>query len=154
MITEALLADLRRDEGLRLRAYPDPLTGGSPWTIGYGHTGLDVHPGLVWTVDQAEAALRADVAKAERLLDAYAPWWRGLAPARQDVLLNMTFNLGWGDGQHGLSSFKRTLSKIRRGDYAGAAANMLASLWARQVGARADRLAEMMRTGARPLVTS
>lgn len=28
MTTDSLLADLRRDEGLRLEAYPDPLTGG------------------------------------------------------------------------------------------------------------------------------
>ncbi len=27
-------------EGARLRAYPDPGTGGSPWTIGFGHTAL------------------------------------------------------------------------------------------------------------------
>lgn len=150
MITEQLLADLRRDEGLRLKAYPDPLTGGSPWTIGYGHTGLDVYPGLIWTKVQAEAALVMDVTKAMRLLDAYAPWWRNLSQVRQDVLVNMTFNLGWGDGTRGLSSFKNTLSKIRRGDFAGAAGGMRASLWAHQVGARAERLAEMMSTGARP----
>ena len=25
-------------EQLRLKAYPDPGTGGKPWTIGWGHT--------------------------------------------------------------------------------------------------------------------
>ena len=34
-------------EGCRLRAYPDPASGGAPWTIGYGHTGPQVKPGLV-----------------------------------------------------------------------------------------------------------
>jgi lysozyme len=32
-------------EGLRLNAYPDPATGGDPWTIGYGSTGPNVKPG-------------------------------------------------------------------------------------------------------------
>ncbi|WP_369127544.1 lysozyme, partial [Xenorhabdus bovienii] len=41
-------------EGLKLKAYPDPATGGIPWTIGYGHT-KDVKPGQVITEQQAEA---------------------------------------------------------------------------------------------------
>jgi GH24 family phage-related lysozyme (muramidase) len=36
-IDPILISDLKRDEGLRLTAYGDPLTGGEPWTIGYGH---------------------------------------------------------------------------------------------------------------------
>lgn len=51
-------------ESLRLKAYPDPGTGGAPWTIGWGHTGSDVHPGLVWTREQADAAFLKDVATA------------------------------------------------------------------------------------------
>lgn len=53
-------AVLKAFEGLRLNAYPDPGTGGDPWTIGYGHTGKDVKPGLAWSVEQAESALRRD----------------------------------------------------------------------------------------------
>ena len=49
MTTPNLLADLRRDEGLRLAAYPDPLTHAEPWTIGYGHTGPDVGSDTTWT---------------------------------------------------------------------------------------------------------
>ncbi len=37
---------IERNEGLRLDAYPDPATGGDPWTIGYGDTGPDVVPGI------------------------------------------------------------------------------------------------------------
>ena len=40
-------------EGCKLTAYPDPATGGDPWTIGYGHTGNDVYPGLTITQEQA-----------------------------------------------------------------------------------------------------
>lgn len=46
------------DEGLRLHAYQD---SGGVWTIGWGHTGPDVHEGLVWTRAQALAALREDL---------------------------------------------------------------------------------------------
>lgn len=42
-ITPQQAVDLvSRFEGLRLDAYPDPGTGGKPWTVGYGHTeGVD-----------------------------------------------------------------------------------------------------------------
>ncbi|HID1023608.1 TPA: glycoside hydrolase family protein, partial [Klebsiella michiganensis] len=33
------IALIKRFEGCRLTAYPDPGTGGAPWTIGYGWTG-------------------------------------------------------------------------------------------------------------------
>jgi lysozyme len=52
--------------------------------------------------------LAEDVAKAEALFDAHAPWWRSLNDARQDVMVNLCFNMGWGDGSHGLSSFRNT----------------------------------------------
>ena len=66
--------DLIRDaEGLRVKAYPDPGTGGNPWTIGYGHTGPDVHPGMVISVDQASAYLVNDLATAEQFVEHAAP---------------------------------------------------------------------------------
>ena len=50
-------------------------------------------------------------------------------------------------GKRGLLGFKNTLGMIERGDYAAAADGMLKSLWAKQVGKRAQRLAQTMRTG-------
>jgi lysozyme len=61
------------------------------------------------------------------------------------VLVNMGFNLG----PEGLLGFRRTLRAVEEGRYADAAEGMLRSKWARQVGARAVRLAAMMREGAR-----
>ncbi len=124
------LSQLKTEEGLRLTAYPDPLTGGAPWTIGYGHTGAEVRRGLAWTKAQAEAAL---------------PWFSALDPVRRDVLADMAFNLGVAS----LLQFRSTLAAVQRGDYAAASEGMLASLWARQVGGRARVLAEQMRTGRR-----
>ena len=58
-------ARLRRD-GL-VEAYPDPGTGGEPWTIGWGATGRDevsgsrIGPDTVWTQAQCDARLAEDL---------------------------------------------------------------------------------------------
>jgi lysozyme len=142
--TVHLIDDIKRDEGCRLVAYEDTL---GIWTIGYGHA--HVPEGTVWTQAQCDEALAADIAHAEANLDAHAAWWRTLDDVRQDVMANLCFNMGWGDGQHGLSSFHNTLAAIQAKRFDSAAAGLLASKWATQVGDRARRLAEMMRTGVR-----
>jgi lysozyme len=144
MTTPFLLDDLKRDEGCVLTAYQDTL---GIWTVGYGHA--HVAPGTVWTQAQADAALAQDVTRAEGDLDAHAPWWRDLNDPRQDVMANLCFNMGWGNGVSGLSSFKNTLKFIQAGDYEDAAKGLLASKWATQVKSRATRLAGQMRTGVR-----
>jgi lysozyme len=55
----------------------------------------------------------------------------------------MAFNLGVPK----LIGFRNTLADMEAGRYDEAADGMLASLWAKQVGNRADRLADMMRKG-------
>ena len=171
MTTAYLRQDLERDEGLRLTAYPDPdsprgqqlakppakrvpgweTLPGAPWTIGYGHCGPEVHEGLVWTPDQAAGALAADVAHACRLLDRNAAWWRDLNDARQDVLANLCFNMGWLNpaGTHGLGTFRNTLAAIHRGDWQAAHDGLTKSAWAREVGRRGARLATQLLTGER-----
>ncbi|WP_293907013.1 glycoside hydrolase family protein [Phenylobacterium sp.] len=144
MTTPHLADDLKRDEGCKLVAYQDTL---GIWTVGVGHA--HVPAGTVWTQDQCDQALAEDIAKAEALLDANAGWWRTLEDARQDVMASLCFNMGWGDGAHGLSSFKNTLAAIEAGDFERAAAGLLASKWATQVKSRSDRLATQLRTGVR-----
>jgi len=51
---------IKRFEGLKLAAYPDPGTGAEPYTIGYGHTG-GVKPLDTCTLAQAQAWLQSDV---------------------------------------------------------------------------------------------
>lgn len=53
---------LKAFEGLRLEAYKDVV---GVLTIGYGHTGHDVHPGLVISEDDAEQLLLKDIAQFE-----------------------------------------------------------------------------------------
>ncbi len=62
---------LKTWEGCELSAYPDPASGGAPWTIGYGHTGPDVVPGLTISQAQAEAWLKQDAAVAAGAVDRY-----------------------------------------------------------------------------------
>lgn len=143
-MTPFLAGDIAQDEGLRLEAYTDTL---GIWTVGYGHA--HVAPKTVWTHEQANVALRADIDQTIGLLDKNIPWWRNLNDARQDVMVNLCFNMGWGDGKRGLSSFKNTLAAIDAGNFTKAADGLLASKWATQVHGRATRLATQMRTGVR-----
>lgn len=57
------LALTKEFEGCELEAYPDPGTGGDPWTIGWGATGAGIAKGVRWTQAQADARLAEDVAK-------------------------------------------------------------------------------------------
>jgi lysozyme len=48
-------------ESCSLVAYPDPGTGGDPWTIGWGHTGTDVFPGYQISQEDADRMFREDI---------------------------------------------------------------------------------------------
>jgi lysozyme len=105
--------DLIRDaEGLRLKAYPDPGTGGEPWTVGYGHTGPDVVPGLIITADRATVLLVTDLATAEDFVAHAAPICTDNQFA---ALVSFAFNCGRRNLQGS------TLLRLHnQGDYAGA----------------------------------
>ena len=140
----ALLASLRLGEGLRLRAYPDPKSHGAPWTIGYGRAGR-CKPGDTCTLAQAETWLRQDAQTAVSLTLQHVPWSARLDPVRFDVLAELVFNMGWGK----VAEFGRMLGDLEAARDAAAAADLLESGWAHQVGSRAPRLAAELRTGVR-----
>lgn len=60
-INQAGIDLIKSCEGCRLEAYPDPGTGGDPWTIGYGHTG-GIDKGMTITQEQADEFLVSDIA--------------------------------------------------------------------------------------------
>jgi len=66
-ISPAGLDLIKRFEGLKLAAYPDPGTGAEPYTIGYGHTS-GVKPSDTCTPAQAQAWLQSDVRGTVRAL--------------------------------------------------------------------------------------
>ena len=135
-LRDRLIRHLIRDEGLRLKPYVDTV---GRTTIGIGRNLTDV--GI--SEGEAYAFLENDLDKVEEALDRSLPWWRGLDAVRQEVLQNMAFNLGI----NGLLGFKNTLAAVKAGLWANAARGMRASRWAKQVGARAERLAAAMETG-------
>lgn len=127
-----LLDQLKRDEGRRPTPYQD--TRGI-WTVGYGH---NLTTGAL-SEDAMSQILADDVLAADTACRTL-PIWPRLSEARQGVLLNMAFNLGFA----GLMQFRQMYVALEAGDYARAATEMLDSTWARQVGQRALRLAKQM----------
>lgn len=113
-------ADLVKSfEGCVLKAYPDPATGGDPWTIGVGATGPGIAKGVVWTQEQADDRLMADLARFGRGV------WNAIGEKettqnRFDALVSFAFNVGLGNL---LSS--TLLRKHVAGDYEGAAAQFI-----------------------------
>jgi lysozyme len=105
------LASTKRFEGLRLTAYQDSV---GVWTIGFGHTGPDVHPGLVITEPQAEALLIADMRSAVACVNAAVKV--SLTQGQFDALADFTFNCG----RHNFLG-STLLRKLNAGDYDGAA---------------------------------
>ena len=127
---------LRRDEGTRLKPYRDSV---GKLTIGTGRNLDDV--GV--SQDESDLMLANDIKHATIALEANFPWAMDLDEVRKGALLNMTFNMG----VRGLAQFHNFLAKMQAKDFSGAATDMLESLWAKQVGARAQRLSIQIESG-------
>jgi len=131
-MNKALLAgQLIQDEGVRLKPYR--CTAGK-LTIGVGRNLDDV--GI--TDAEAFGMLDNDVDRVVEQCRRHIPWFDAAPEEVQQVLANMAFNLGI----VGLLGFKATLGWLQVAQYRQAAAAMMDSKWAKQVGARADRLAK------------
>lgn len=107
------LAFIRDHEGCELTAYPDPGSGGEPWTIGVGHTG-GVKPGDTCTMAQAMAWLREDIQEAEAVVNRAVKV--GLSQDQFDSLVSLVFNIGGGNFES-----STLLKKINAMDFDGAA---------------------------------
>ena len=130
MITNAAgLSLIRQAEGLRLRAYPDPGTGGDPWTIGIGTTvypdGRKVRRGDTCTPQQADEYLAHDLQGFER--DVAAMVTVPLTGSQFSALVSFAYNVG----APALRS-STLLRLLNAGDYAGAANQFLR--WNRAAG--------------------
>jgi lysozyme len=111
---------IKQFEGCKLAAYPDPATGGAPWTIGYGHTGSDVHPGLVIEESEAENMLSSDLDARQKQLATVLPQDVLDSEPKMAAILSLVFNIGIGN-------FKSStlLKCIKSGDYESAAKEFL-----------------------------
>jgi lysozyme len=110
-------------EGCRLTAYQDQV---GVWTIGYGHTGPDVTPGLTIASDRAQALLAQDISSAAACVNNVVTV--KLSQEEFDALVEFVFNLGAG-------AFKSSsmLRDLTAGDFTSAADQFV--LWDHAGGA-------------------
>lgn len=136
MDRQRLFAQLRLHEGVEHKPYQ--CTAGY-LTIGVGRNIEE--RGL--SDDEIDYILNNDVNIAtDELVDTF-DWYADLSDVRQRVVVDMVFNLG----MPRFKQFQNMISAIEAGDWSEAAAQMMDSRWAKQVGARAERLRDMMETG-------
>lgn len=103
---EILVNLIRESEGCKLTAYPDPGTGGKPWTIGYGSTGRGIVRGTVWTKEKAEERLRLDASSVLSLALQTSPVLVKANSEKQAAIADFIYNLGIGN-------YKRSTLKKR-----------------------------------------
>ena len=113
-------------EGCRLTAYPDPATGGVPWTIGYGET-EGVTEGMVWTHEQAVARLNLRVGQFLIGVVKRCPQLHLEPPERVAACVCLAYNIGL--GSFWASSVR---SMTQRREYVTAADRFL--LWNKAAG--------------------
>lgn len=133
---ETLRERITRHEGLLLMPYKDHL---GYLTIGVGRC-LDKRG-----ISEAEAdyLLDNDLAECTKQIKKHLPWAASLSQSRQEVLIEMCFQLGI----QGLLGFKNTLKSLQNGNIADTVSGMLGSKWAQQTPARAKELAQLMLIG-------
>lgn len=130
-----LIESLIQHEGYKHTVYTCPA---GKLTIGVGHN-------LETPISDAAIMqiLRDDIDTCVQELDRARPTWRQHDEARQNVLVEMCFNLGMSR----LNKFMKMWAALDAKHYGEAAKQMLHSQWAVQVGKRAVALADHMRDG-------
>lgn len=112
------IALIKQFEGCSLTAYPDPGTGGAPWTIGYGWThqvdGKPVKPGMKIDQDTADRLLKTGLVSYEN--DVMKLVKVKLTQGQFDALVSFAYNVG----SRSLST-STLLKKLNDGDAKGAA---------------------------------
>lgn len=135
-IAEKMKSSIRRHEGFRKLPYTDT-TGNL--TIGYGRNLSSV--GI--SQSEAEILLSDDITNATMELYKFLPLSRDLDDVRKAVLIEFTFNLGIAK----VMQFRGMIKALTDKNYVNAAQHMRDSLWAKQVGNRAQDMAHSMETG-------
>lgn len=102
------IALIKRFESFKPQAYRD---SGGVLTIGWGHTGPDVVPGLLWTQEQGDMAFLDDL-----LVKAEEPVWRmvtyELDENQYSAIVSLCYNIG--EGHFATSS---ALAVLNAGDF-------------------------------------
>jgi GH24 family phage-related lysozyme (muramidase) len=118
---------IKEFEGCHLSAYPDPLSGGDPWTIGYGTTrygtGDHVKRGDKINVIEADILLRLEVDRTAERLRTTIPTWNTLNDSQRCALVSFAYNLG--ADFYGKPGFDTISAALREKDFAAVPAALL-----------------------------
>jgi lysozyme len=132
-------------EGIRYKAYEDPIIGASAMTTGVGHLirlpqeeylldkELTMNEVMELLNDDIEVALK----DAKKFIDEDS-----IPEEAFEIVIEMSFQLGYPR----LSKFLKFQKALQNKDFQESANQMLDSKWARQVPARAKNLADKMRS--------
>ena len=129
---------LRRHEGVRDKVY---LCSAGYETIGVGRNISE--DGLGLSEDEINFLLNNDIKRVREELTEEYYWFAGLNDARQDAMIDLSFNLG----QTRLRGFVKALEAMSREEFENAADEFMDSKWSEQVGDRALEVTEIIRTG-------
>ena len=133
-----LVKMLKRHEGVRSKVY---MCSANYETIAVGRNISE--SGLGLSEDEINYLLNNDIKRVrEELTDSYF-WFPAMNEARQDALVDISFNLG----QTRLRGFVKALEAMSREQFDIAADEFMDSKWSGQVGNRAVEVTEMIRTG-------
>jgi lysozyme len=148
-IDRRLARDVDTAEADRLVAYRDTLGN---WTIGRGHLLPPAAPGRSWegfTIIQSTSDrwYNEDLLAASALAFKWPEFQKCDTDCRKNALREIAFNMGgkWGEFVHARAA-------IEQQNWPEVKAQLLDSLWARQVHGRAERIADYFLTGEYPSV--
>lgn len=110
-----------------VQSYPDPATGGAPWTIGTGLTGPDIVKGTVWPIAYADQRFMQEVEKTYAEAVRRGTVGHPTSQNQFDAMTSLCFNIGGTN-----FSNSTLLRKHNAGDYAGAAAQF--DVWNKAAG--------------------
>jgi len=122
-----------KEEGFKFKPYKDHLGN---WTFGHGLTYI--------TEDESLMLVKRRLRAIESALVNHK-WYLELNRARQDVIVDMSYQMGI----NGMLGFKKMIAAIKEKDYEKAAIEMLDSRYAKQTPNRANRNANIMKTGGK-----
>ena len=138
-MSKDLIGMLRRHEGVRSHAYK---CSEDMITVGVGRN-IDENGGLGLSEDEIDYLLKNDITRVrQELTDAYF-WFPALNEARQDAMIDISFNLG----MTRLRGFVKAIEAMSREQFDIAADEFMDSRWSQQVGNRAVEVTEMIRSG-------
>jgi len=140
-----LREQLKIDEGVKYEIYLDHL--GYP-TFGIGHL-VTQHDeehgkpvGTPITEERVNSVFDSDVATYISEAKKVFPDFDNLPSEAQEVIVNMTFNMG----APRLSKFKKFIAAVEAHNWDTASVEMMDSRWAKQVGNRAIRLRDRIKS--------